>query len=108
MNLELMNYKKRRKKGTSKYQQLRIYKNMDNLHFVPNNILIRIFKQLTKYKNDYQQYLNYIGRNYTMPLNVYLLNISMHMHGLQASLYTHTHTHINKQNLEKSPIRISN
>ena len=30
----------------------------------------------------------------------------MHMHGLQASLYTHTH--INKQNLEKSPIRISN
>ena len=45
-----------------------------------------------------------------MPLNVYLLNISMHMHGLQASLYTHTHTHthINKQNLEKSPIRISN
>ena len=54
MNLELMNYKKRRKKGTSKYQQLRIYKNMENLHFVPNNILIRIFKQLTKYKNDYQ------------------------------------------------------
>ena len=66
---------------------------MDNLHFVPNNILIRIFKELTKYKNDYQQYLNYIGMNYTMPLNVYLLNISMHMHGLQASLYTHTHTH---------------
>ena len=36
----------------------------------------------------------------------------MHMHGLQASLYTHTHTHThtqsNKQNLEKSPIRISN
>ena len=63
---------------------------MDNLHFVPNNILIRIFKELTKYKNDYQQYLNYIGRNYTTPLNVYLLNISMHMHGLQASLYAHT------------------
>ena len=94
MNLELMNYKKRRKKSTSQYQQLRINKNMDNLHFVPNNILIRIFKELTKYKNDYQWYLNYIARNYTMPLNVYILNISMHMHGLQTSLYTYIHTHI--------------
>ena len=33
---------------------------MDNLHFIPNNILTKIFKELTKYKNDYQQYLNYI------------------------------------------------
>ena len=32
-------------------------KNMDNLHFIPNNILIIFFKELTKYKNDYQQYL---------------------------------------------------
>ena len=54
MNLELMNYKKRRKKSPSQYQQLRINKNMNNLHFVPNNILIRILKELTKYKNDYQ------------------------------------------------------
>ena len=28
---------------------------MDNLHFIPNNILINFFKELTKYKNDYQQ-----------------------------------------------------
>ena len=35
-------------------------KKMDNLHFVPNNILTIFFKKLTKYKNDYQQYLNYI------------------------------------------------
>ena len=35
-------------------------KNLDNLHFIPNNILTKIFKELTKYKNDYQQYLNYI------------------------------------------------
>ena len=35
-------------------------KNMDNLHFIPNNILIIFFKELTKYKNDYQQYLKYI------------------------------------------------
>ena len=35
---------------------------MDNLHFIPNNIniLTIFFKELTKYKNDYQQYLNYI------------------------------------------------
>ena len=33
---------------------------MDNLHFIPNNILTKFFKKLTKYKNDYQQYLNYI------------------------------------------------
>ena len=29
-------------------------KNMDNLYFIPNNILTKIFKELTKYKNDYQ------------------------------------------------------
>ena len=28
-------------------------KNMDNLHFIPNNILTKFFKELTKYKNDY-------------------------------------------------------
>ena len=26
---------------------------MDNLHFLPNNILTKFFKELTKYKNDY-------------------------------------------------------
>ena len=33
---------------------------MDNLHFIPNNIFAKFFKELKKYKNDYQQYLNYI------------------------------------------------
>ena len=33
---------------------------MDNLHFIPNNIFTKFFKELTKHKNDYQQYLNYI------------------------------------------------
>ena len=28
--------------------------NVDNLHFIPNNILTKFFKELTKYKNDYQ------------------------------------------------------
>ena len=29
--------------------------NMDNLHFIPNNIITKkFFKELTKYKNDYQ------------------------------------------------------
>ena len=45
---------------------------MDNLHFTPNNILKFFFKELTKYKNDYQSYLNYIYRNYIMYLIVYL------------------------------------
>ena len=27
---------------------------MDNLHFILNNILTNFFKELTKYKNDYQ------------------------------------------------------
>ena len=29
-------------------------KTLDNLHSIPNNILTKIFKELTKYKNDYQ------------------------------------------------------
>ena len=33
---------------------------MDNLHFIPNNILTNFFKELTKHKNDYQQYLDFI------------------------------------------------
>ena len=27
---------------------------MNNLHFIPNNILTNFLKELTKYKNDYQ------------------------------------------------------
>ena len=30
------------------------FKKMDNLYFIPNNILTKFFKELTKYKNDYQ------------------------------------------------------
>ena len=45
---------------------------MDNLHFIPNSILTKNFKELIKYKNDYQQYLNYIYKNYIMHLIVYL------------------------------------
>ena len=37
---------------------------MDSLHFIPNNILTKIFNKLIKYKNDYQQYLNYIQELY--------------------------------------------
>ena len=49
-----------------------IKKKMDNLHLIPNNIHTKIFKELTKYKNDYQKYLNYIYRNYIMHFIVYL------------------------------------
>ena len=27
---------------------------IENLHFIPNNILTKFFKKLTKYKNGYQ------------------------------------------------------
>ena len=43
---------------------------MNNLHFIPNNILTKNFKELTKYKNHYQWYLNYIYMNYIMHLIV--------------------------------------
>ena len=33
---------------------------MDTLHLLLNDIFTRLFKELTKYENDYQQYLNYI------------------------------------------------
>ena len=38
---------------------------MNNLHFIPNNIFTKIFKELIKSKNDYQQYLNYMGAIWT-------------------------------------------
>ena len=69
-----MNHKKKKKKCFTIIKK----KNMDNLHFVHNNILTNFFKELTKYKNDCQQYLNYIYiyiyiyRNYIMYLIVYL------------------------------------
>ena len=62
---------------------------MNNLHFILNNIFTKFFKKLTKYKNDYQQYLNY---KYTYIQELYyalyciLLSVSMHMHGVTNSL----------------------
>ena len=48
---------------------------MKNLHFIPNNNLTKFFKELTKYKNDYQYYLNYKYISYCISLSV-----SIHMH----------------------------
>ena len=45
-----MNRKKKKKCFTIIFFE----KNMDNLHFILNNILINFFKELTKYNNDYQ------------------------------------------------------
>ena len=56
---------------------------MDNLHFILNNILTKYFKDLTRYKNDYQKYLNYI---YIYIYELYYtsccisLSVLMHMH----------------------------
>ena len=63
-----MNRKKKKKALQNNLKK--IY--MDNLHFIPNNILTKFIKELTNYKNDYQQYLNYIYRNYIMHFIVYL------------------------------------
>ena len=52
---------------------------MDNLHFIPNNILTNFFKELTKYKNDYQQYLNYIYI-YKLYYVTYCISLSVFMH----------------------------
>ena len=56
------------KKSTSQF----FFFSMDNLHFIPNNILTNFFKELIKYKNNFQYYLNYIYRNYIMHLIIYL------------------------------------
>ena len=42
------------RKKKKKYIYIYIYKR-DNLHFIPNNILTKFFKELIKYINDYQQ-----------------------------------------------------
>ena len=55
---------------------------MDNLHFILNNILTNFFNELTKYKNDYQQYLNYI---YELYYASYCISLSVSMR-LQASI----------------------
>ena len=65
-----MNSKNKNKKSASQYQKLRInkhnfIKNMDNLHFLPNYILIRFFKELTKYKKDY---ISIIFKSYKVEL----------------------------------------
>ena len=52
---------------------------MDSLHFIPNNMLTKKFKELTKYKNNYQQYLNYIQELYYVSYCI-SLSVPMHMH----------------------------
>ena len=39
--------------------------------FTPNNIRTKFFKELIKYKNNYQQYLNYIYKDYIIHFIVY-------------------------------------
>ena len=61
-----MNHKKKKKKKNFFTIVIYIYiyiKHLDNLHFISNNIFTKVFKELTKYKNDYQQYFNYICKD---------------------------------------------
>ena len=45
--------KKKKKKCFTIIKKKNKNKNMDNLHFIPNNIRTKYFKELTKYKNDF-------------------------------------------------------
>ena len=54
---------------------------MENLNFIHNNILTKSFKELTKYKNDYQQYLNYIYKLYYTFYCIFL-NVSINIHAV--------------------------
>ena len=75
-----MNCKKKKK-----YFTIIFFLKMNNLHFIPNNIFTIFLKKLTKYKNDYQQYINYIYMNYIMHFIVYLLVYTCICMGLQTS-----------------------
>ena len=70
-----MNCKKKKKCFTV------IKKRKDNLHFIPNNILTKFFTALTKYKNDYQQYLNYIYELYYASYCI-SLSVTIYMYGV--------------------------
>ena len=48
-----MNCKKKKIKKKVLHNNL-FLKNMGSLHFIPNNILTKFFKELKIYKNDYQ------------------------------------------------------
>ena len=60
---------------------------MDNLPFIPNNIFTIFFKELTKYKNNYQLIVFqlyiyiYIYKLYYASYCI-SLSVSMHMHGV--------------------------
>ena len=58
---------------------------MDNLHFIHNNILTKIFKELTKYKNDSIVFKLYIQELYYISYCIFL-SVSMYMHGVTSQL----------------------
>ena len=41
-------------KKKKKYFTIFFFFKMDNLHFIPNKFLTKFFKEITKYKNNYQ------------------------------------------------------
>ena len=60
---------------------------MDNLYFIPNNIFIKFFKELIKYKNDYQKYLNYIYIRIILCILLYIFKcIHVYIYGLQVNV----------------------
>ena len=55
---ELLNTKTKKSRINQSLKKKKLFQNnlkkIDNLHFIPNNILTIFFKELTKYKNNYQ------------------------------------------------------
>ena len=66
---------------------------MDILHFISNNILTKFFKELTKYKNDYQYYLNYIYIGIILYIFKY---IYIYMYGVTSQYDYNNKEHLNK------------
>ena len=88
-----MNCKKKKKKKV-----LHNNNNKKHRQSIPNNIFTKFFKELIKYKNDYQQYLNYIFQELYYAFYCISLSVSMHMHGITSQLKLNNHeTRLTKQ-----------
>ena len=80
---------------------------MENLHFIPNNILIKSFKELTKYKDDYQYYLNYIYKNYRGFQPKTLINANILIDIIYYLLFNTFHTYISKPKKKRVYVSLS-
>ena len=52
INIHLSQLLRTKTKESKINEHKKVFLKMDNLHFLPNNILTRLFKELKKYKNE--------------------------------------------------------